>query len=127
MENASSASEPGEPINSNSMLRYGKGMWSEWRNVGRRYGMSRDPRIFELEGIWGRRVSAGFCDKEKGQLMSLVFESLGGGKKEVLGNHEQNFDRNLIEFPPSVDPPLQLTHLTGCDELGNWSLVFNYE
>ena len=51
-----------------------------------------------------------------------------GGEREVAGEHKPYEDyRNLIESPPSVEPPLQLTHLSGDEEGKNWSVVFHYE
>lgn len=59
--------------------------------------------------------------------MSLVVETLGG-EQEVAGEHKPFRDHiNLIESPPSVEPPLQLTHLSGDEEEYNWSVVFHYE
>ena len=72
-------------------------------------------------------ISSGFYDRLTGELKSLVVETLGG-EQEVAGWHEPYFDhRNLIESPPSVEPPLQLTHLSGDEQRGNRSLVFHYE
>ena len=51
-----------------------------------------------------------------------------GGEREVAGRHEPYYDRkNLIESPPSVEPPLQLSHLSGDEEMKNLSVVFHYE
>ena len=81
-------------------------------------------RILELEG---RKISSGFCDNGDGQLRSLVVETVGG-EREVAGEHKPDGnDRNLIESPPSVEPPLQLSHLSGDERENNWSVVFHYE
>ena len=122
----SSGSEPGEPLLlHNPLPRYGQETWSQWRETGDRYEWSnpRPPRILELEG---RRISSGFYDNRYGELMSLVVETLGG-EREVAGKHEPGGYRNLIESPPSVEPPLQLTHLSGDEKRDNWSVVFHYE
>ena len=120
MGNVSSGSEPGEPLHSNPILpRYGRETWSQWRKTGRRYGCSRHPRIFELKE---ERISSGTYKVKDGQLMSLVVETLGG-KAEVAGQPSGN----LIKSPPFVDQSLKLTHLTGNEEPGIYSLVFNYE
>ena len=121
---ASSGSEPGEPLLSFPQLaRYGQEKWSQWRETGRQNRFQLPPRILELEG---RRISSGFCDNGDGQLRSLVVETVGG-EREVAGLHKPRSDRNLIESPPSVEPPLQLSHLSG-DERGiNYSVVFHYE
>ena len=72
-------------------------------------------------------ISSGFYDRLTGELKSLVVETLGG-EQEVVGLHKPDWDcRNLIEAPPSVEPPLQLTHLSGNEEEDNWSVVFHYE
>ena len=123
MGNVSSGSEPGEPLQSNPMPRYGPKTWSQWRKTGRRYGMARHPHILELKG---RSISSGSYAVKDGQLGSLVVETLGlGGKTEVVGCHKPS--GNVIKAPPSVDPSLKLTHLTGNEEPGILSVVFNYE
>ena len=121
----SSGSEPGEPLlPSHSMPRYGQETWTQWRQTGRLDRNPLPPRILELGG---RRISSGFCDNRDGELMSLVVETVGG-EREVAGHHKPNEDRrNLIESPPSVEPPLQLSHLSGDEERDNWSVVFHYE
>ena len=121
----SSGLEPGEPLLlHNPLPRYGQETWSQWRKTGRQRSNPRPPRILELEG---RRISSGFHDNFDGILRSLVIETLGG-ENEVVGNHEPYGDRrNLIESPPSVEPPLQLTHLSGDEEKDNLSVVFHYE
>ena len=107
------------------MPRYGQQTWSDWRITGRQDDKPRPPRIFELEG---KRISTGFYHNWHGVLVSLVVETLGGGEPEVAGLHEPNEDyRNLVESPPSVEPPLQLTHLSGDEEKFNWSVVFHYD
>ena len=120
----SSGSEPGEPLLlHNPLPRYGQETWSQWRKTGRQ-DSPRPPRIIELEG---RRISSGFYNNNDGTLRSLVVETLGG-EKEVAGGHEPDGGyRNLIESPPSVEPPLQLTHLSGDEEEENRSVVFDYE
>ena len=122
----SSGSEPGEPLLSFTQLsRYGKEKWSKWRKTGAQGSNPRPPRILELEG---RRISSGFYHNEYGLLVSLVVETLGGGEREVAGDHEPDGNRrNLIESPPSVEPPLQLTHLSGDEEEYDWSIVFHYK
>ena len=105
------------------MPRYGQQTWSDWRITGRVFASPRPPRILKLEG---RRISSGFYDNLDGELTSLVVETLGG-EREVAGEHKPWDSRNLIESPPSVEPPLQLTHLSGDEEGGNWSVVFHYE
>ena len=122
----SSGSEPGEPLLSFTQLpRYGQEKWSQWRETGRQFSNPRPPRILELEG---RRISSGFYDNNIGELTSLVVETVGG-EREVAGEHESwENRRNLIESPPSVEPPLQLSHLSGDERRGrNWSVVFHYE
>ena len=121
----SCGSEPGEPLLlHNPLPRYGQETWSQWRETGRQLSDPRPPRILELEG---KRISSGFFDNDDGRLRSLVVETLGG-EREVAGQHKPNEDyRNLIESPPSVEPPLQLTHLSGDEEWKNWSVVFHYE
>ena len=104
--------------------RYGQETWSDWRETGWQNSNPRHPRLLELEG---RRISSGFYDNDTGRLRSLVVETLGG-EREVAGNHNPyEVHRTLIESPPSVEPPLQLTHLTGDQETKNWSVVFHYE
>ena len=72
-------------------------------------------------------ISSGFYDRLTGELKSLVVETLGG-EQEVAGWHRPDeVYRNLIESPPSVEPPLQLTHLSGDEMQGNLSVVFHYE
>ena len=118
----SCGSEPGDPLISFTQLpRYGQEKWSKWRKTGRQ--VSPRPRILELEG---RRISSGFYDNEDGRLRSLVVETVGG-EREVAGKHEAYKNRNLIESPPFVDPPLKLTHLSGDEERKNRSVVFHYE
>ena len=120
----SSGSEPGEPLLPvTQMPRYGQEKWSQWRKTGVQYDNPHPPRILELEG---RRISSGFCDNDDGMLRSLVVETVGG-EREVAGEHEPESWRNLIESPPSVEPPLQLSHLSGDEERDNWSVVFHYE
>ena len=120
----SSGSEPGEPLLSFTQLpRYGQEKWSKWRETGRQRSNPRPPRILELEG---RRISSGFYDNEDGRLRSLVVETVGG-EREVAGKHQPESYRNLIESPPSVEPPLQLTHLSGDEDEDNYSVVFHYE
>ena len=121
----SSGSEPGEPLlPGHSMPRYGQETWTQWRQTGRLDRNPLPPRILELGG---RRISSGFCDNRDGELMSLVVETVGG-EREVAGHHKPNEDRqNLIESPLSVEPPLQLSHLSGDEERDNWSVVFHYE
>ena len=120
----SSGSEPGEPLLSFTQLpRYGQEKWSQWRKTGRQYSNPLPPRILELEG---RRISSGFYDNEDGELKSLVVETVGG-EREVAGEHEPRWDRNLIESPPSVEPPLQLSHLSGSENSSKYSVVFHYE
>ena len=121
----SSGSEPGEPLLPFTQLpRYGQEKWSQWRETGRQRSDPRPPRILELEG---RRISSGFCDNDDGMLRSLVVETVGG-EREVAGEHKPDEnDRNLVEFPPSIEPPLQLTHLSGDEEKKNLSVVFHYE
>ena len=121
----SSGSEPGDPLlPHNPLPRYGQETWSQWRKTGLQYGNPRPPRILELEG---RRISSGFYSNGTGELMSLVVETLGG-EQEVAGEHVPYEDkRNLIESPPSVEPPLHLTHLSGDEKKDNWSVVFHYE
>ena len=125
----SSGSEPGEPLLSFTQLpRYGQEKWSQWRQTGRQDPNPRPPRILELEG---RRISSGFYDNRdtEGTLKSLVVETIGG-EREVVGEHEPGWPtsfRNLIESPPSVEPPLQLSHLSGDERVENWSVVFHYE
>ena len=126
MAGGSSGSEPGEPLLlHNPLPRYGQETWSQWRETGEQWlGNPRPPRILELEG---RRISSGFYENRDGRLRSLVVETLGG-EQEVAGEHEPYEDkRNLIESPPSVEPPLQLTHLSGDEMQGNLSVVFHYE
>ena len=124
MGNVSSGSEPGEPLLlHNPLPRYGQETWSQWRKTGKQDGNPRPPRILKLEG---RRISSGFYAKNDGSLISLVVETLGG-EREVAGSHKPAGGRNLIESPPSVEPPLQLTHLSGDEEKYNWSVVFHYE
>ena len=107
------------------MPRYGKQFWSDWRTTGQQCAKPRPPRILELEG---RRVSSGFYSNGTGELRSLVVETLGGGEREVAGLHEPDEDyKNFIESLPSVEPPLRLTHLSGDEERGNFSVVFHYE
>ena len=106
------------------MPRYGQQTWSDWRATGWKRSNPRPPRILELEG---RRISSGFYDNRDGELTSLVIETLGGGEREVAGSHMPRNDRNLVECPPSVEPPLQLTHLSGDEKGGNYSVVFHYE
>ena len=108
------------------MPRYGQQTWSAWRITGFQNPLPRPPRILELEG---RRISSGFYEAGNGALLSLVVETLGGGEPEVAGKHEPGYEnrRNLIESPPSVEPPLQLTHLSGDEEEDNRSVVFHYE
>ena len=119
----SCGSEPGEPLLLfNPLPRYGQETWSQWRETGRQRSNPRPPRILELEG---RRISSGFYGKGNGMLKSLVVETLGG-EREVAGKHEPAGYKNLIESPPSVEPPLQLTHLSGNEE-SVWSVVFHYE
>ena len=120
----SSGSEPGETLLlHNPLPRYGQETWSQWRETGYQYSDPRPPRILELDG---RRISSGFYDNDNGNLRSLVIETLGG-EQEVAGQHKPSGIRNLIESPPSVEPPLQLTHLSGDEERDNWSVVFHYE
>ena len=121
----SSGSEPGEPLLPFTQLpRYGQEKWSKWRETGAQGSDPRTPRILELEG---RRISSGFYDNESGWLRSLVVETIRG-EREVAGEHEPYEDRrNLIESPPSVEPPLQLSHLSGDGREDNWSVVFHYE
>ena len=122
----SSRSEPGQPLLSFTQCplpRYGQETWSQWRETGAQYYNPRPPRILELEG---RRISSGFYDNGNGELRSLVVETVGG-EREVAGKHEPRSDRNLIESPPSVEPPLQLSHLSGDERGENWSVVFHYE
>ena len=121
----SSGSEPGEPLLlHNPLPRYGQETWSQWRETGRQCRNPRPPRILELEG---RRISSGFYDNRDGELTSLVIETLGG-EQEVAGEHKPvGSYRNLIESPPSVEPPLQLTHLSGDEKDNNLSVVFHYE
>ena len=71
-------------------------------------------------------IFSGFYDNRDGELTSLVVETVGG-EREVAGNHEPKSYRNLIESPPSVEPPLQLSHLSGDERGKNWSVVFHYE
>ena len=125
MAGGSSGSEPGEPFLSFTQLpRYGQEKWSQWRETGRQLSNPRPPRILELEG---RRISSGFCDHGNGWLNSLVVETIGGERK-VAGRHKPwGNNRNLIESPPSVEPPLQLSHLSGDERRGNYSVVFHYE
>ena len=101
--------------------RYGQEMGSRWRHTGPQWSKPRTPCILELEG---RRISSGFCDNHDGELRSLVVETVGG-EREVAGEHEPRSNRNLIESPPSVEPPLQLSHLSG--DSSNCSVVFHYE
>ena len=121
----SSGSEPGEPLLlHNPLPRYGQETWSQWRETGDQNYNPRPPRIIELEG---RRIFSGFSANGTGELKSLVVETLGG-EQEVAGEHEPYKDHiNLIESPPSVEPPLQLTHLSGDEKEYNWSVVFHYE
>ena len=121
----SSGSEPGETLLLHIPLpRYGQETWSQWRETGRQDSNPRPPRILELDG---RKISSGFYDNGSGILRSLVVETLGG-EKEVAGKHEPvGSYRNLIESPPSVEPPLQLTHLSGDEEDRYWFVVFHYE
>ena len=121
----SSGSEPGEPLLlHNPLPRYGQETWSQWRETGRQDSNPRPPRILELDG---RKISSGFYDNGSGILRSLVVETLGG-EQEVAGEHKPYMDyRNLIKSPPSVEPPLQLTHLSGDEKEYNWSVVFHYE
>ena len=120
----SSGSEPGEPLLlHNPLPRYGQETWSQWRETGYQISKPRPARILELEG---RMTSSGFCENRDGRLRSLVVETLGG-EREVAGMHEPAADRNLIESPPAVEPPLQLTHLSGDEKENNWSIVFRYE
>ena len=118
-------SEPGEPLLlHNPLPRYGQETWSQWRKTGDQDSKPRPPRILELDG---RRISSGFYDNDDGRLRSLVVETLGG-EQEVAGWHEPYEDMiNLIESPPSVEPPLQLTHLSGDEKRNNWSVEFHYE
>ena len=71
-------------------------------------------------------ISSGFCENRDGRLRSLVVETLGG-EREVAGMYEPAVDRNLIQSPPAVEPPLQLTHLSGDEKKNDWSVVFHYE
>ena len=120
----SSGSEPGEPLLSFTQLpRYGQEKWSQWRETGPQYSNPRPSRILELEG---RRISSGFYDNQDGELRSLVVETVGG-EREVAGEHKHYRNRTLIESPPSVEPPLQLSHLSGDERRKNWSVVFHYE
>ena len=120
----SSGSEPGEPLLlHNPLPRYGQETWSQWRETGLQRSRPRPPRILVMDG---RRISSGFYDNRDGELKSLVVETLGGDR-EIAGKHEPAGDKNLIESPPSVEPPLQLTHLSGDEMQGNWSVVFHYE
>ena len=105
------------------MPRYGQEQWSKWRKTGNQGRNPRPPRILELEG---RRISSGVCDNRDGELKSLVVETVGG-EAEVAGKHKPDPDRNLIESPPSVEPPLQLSHLSGDERGENWYVVFHYE
>ena len=124
MASGSSGSEPGEPLLlHNPLPRYGQETWSQWRETGRQNSDPRPFRIFELEG---RRIYSGFYDNDDGRLRSLVVKTLGG-EQEVAGKHEPGGSRILIESPPSVEPPLQLTHLSGDEKQGIWSVVFHYE
>ena len=124
MAGGSSGSEPGEPLLPFTQLpRYGQEKWSQWRETGYQNSDPRPPRILELEG---RRISSGFYDNNDGELTSLVVEIVGG-EREVAGKHEPyGKSRNLIESPPSVEPPLQLSHLSGDGREDNWSVVFHY-
>ena len=125
MVGGSSGSEPGEPLLlHNPLPRYGQETWSQWRKTGGQWSNPRPPRILELEG---RRISSGFCGNYNGELKSLVVETVGG-EHEVAGLHKPDGNRrNLIESPPSVEPPLQLSHLSGDERGENWSVVFHYE
>ena len=124
MAGGSSGSEPGETLLlHNPLPRYGQETWSQWRETGLQFSDPRPPRILELEG---RRISSGFYDNRNGELTSLVIVTLGG-EQEVAGWHKPSDSRNLIESPPSVEPPLQLTHLSGDEKKDNWSVVFHYE
>ena len=90
------------------MPRYGQQTWSDWRNTGDQDDDPRPPRILELEG---RRISSGFYDNDDGRLKSLVVETVagyGGGYRLVVGKNEPFWNRNLVESPPSVEPPLKL-------------------
>ena len=119
----SSGSEPGEPLLLfNPLPRYGQETWSQWRETGSQDMRPRPPRILELEG---RRIS-GVYYIGTGRLNSLVIETLEG-EQEVAGQHEPVGYRNLIESPPSVELPLQLTHLSGDEKSVNRSIVFHYE
>ena len=119
----SSGSEPGEPLLlHNPPPRYGQETWSQWRETAPQW-YPGPPRTLELEG---RRISSGFYRNPDGELSSLVVETLGG-EREVAGKHWSGDSRNLIESPPSVEPPLQLTHLSGDEKEDNWSVVFHYE
>ena len=107
------------------MPRYGQQTWTDWRKIGYQNRNPRPPRILELEG---RRISSGFYDNRDGRLNSLVVETLGGGEQEVAGEHEPNgYHRNLVESPPFVEPPLQLSHLSRDEKYENWSVVFHYK
>ena len=105
------------------MPRYGQQTWSDWRKTGRQYPNPRPPRILELEG---RRISSGFYDNLYGQLRSLVVET-PGGELEVAGRHKPKVIRSLVESPPSLEPPLVLTHMSGDEKRNNYSVIFHYE
>ena len=107
----------------NPLPRYGQEAWSQWRETGDK-DIPRPSRILELEG---RRISSGFHDSLTGQLMSLVVETPGGERERYPGKEPAGSYRKLIESPPSVEPPLQLTHLSGDEKYENWSVVFHYE
>ena len=123
MAGGSSGSEPGEPLFPPTQC---PGMASKPGPTGGRQENSGRTHALLLE-LEGRRISSGFYDNDTGRLRSLVVETLGG-EREVAGNHNPyEVHRTLIESPPSVEPPLQLTHLTGDQETKNWFVVFHYE
>ena len=127
----SSGSEPGEPIPPPSPIpRYGPDTWAPWRKMARQdsgrprvtgyqYPNPRPPRILHLEG---RRIS-GYSDKNYGRLFSITTRNLEG-KEERAGDHARHSIATLREFDGSTLTP---SHLSGDEELYNWSVCFHYQ
>ena len=116
----SGGSEPGEPIPPPSPIpRYGPDTWAPWRQTSSQFDNPLPPRILQLEG---RRIS-GYSNKAYGTLYSIVTRSLDG-KEERAGEHKPDSDKTLREFDASTLTP---SHLSGDEELYNWSVCFHYQ